>query len=258
MEAFSLAVERTFCKFSWRTDASIKMSIRMLASNSEETGQNPILAKSKSSGKITASVASSGSVKAAEIPVPGIKKGQFEKAKRETKSPSAERTESGGSKLCEQDAIDAAEPTQGLSQIGLTQTMEGIVEKEELQAEIAKQAALDKKRHEETIEGGANGGAKLDADGGAYHDHAAELDAINNTLKKEKQIRREIEDSLDEIRKEQGGQREDLGRATHVIGKLAAASLQQAEKTDGVTIFVIKKKQQNTREYFEAYIVQLL
>ena len=61
-------------------------------------------------------------------------------------------------------------------------------------------------------------------------------------MNKEKQKRRDIEDSVDEIRKEQGDQREDIGRATHVIGKLAAASIQQAEKTDGVTIFVIKKK----------------
>ena len=204
---------------------------KMLAASSEETGQNSILAKAKitasssapaGGGKIPAS-----GIKAMEPAIAGVKKDKFEKAKRETKSPSTERGEKQSGGLLNQEEIDKADSTQGLSQIPLTQTMEGVLEKDELD----KQVELDRKKHERALGGDSDDGKNI-----------ADLESINKTLQREKGIRRDIEDALDEVRKEQGEQREDLSRATHTISKLAAASLQQAEKSDGVIIFVIRRK----------------
>ena len=189
----------------------------MVASTSEDTGQNPGLARLKSAS-------SSGGIKAAEVAAPIIK-GKFDKPKRETKSPSLERRKEDG-KLCDEDAIEAATPTQGLTQ-SLTQAME---------VQLEDQAALDKQKHEEAVFG-SDGNA---VDGG-----------WKEGLEKEKSKRRDVEDSVDMLRKEQTEQRDDICKTMHVVGKLAAASLQNAEKSDGITIFVIKKKQQNTRSYFE-------
>jgi len=197
------------------------MSLKdMVASSSEDTGQNPGLARLKSAS-------SSGGIKAAEVAAPVIK-GKFDKPKRETKSPSLERRKEEDGKLCDEDAIEAATPTQGLTQ-SLTQAME---------VQLEDQAALDKQKHEKAVFG---------SDGNAVDDSWKEA------LEKEKSKRHDVEDSVDMLRKEQTEQRDDICKTMHVVGKLAAASLQNAEKSDGITIFVIKKKQQNTRSYFEAY-----
>ena len=138
-----------------------KMSLKnMVASTSEDTGQNSVLGKLKGAS-------SSGGNKAAEIAPPSIK-GKFDKAKRETKSPSLER-----GKLCEDEAIEVATPTQGL-----TQAMEVQLED-------------DKQKHDEAIFGKTEGNAT----------DSEERDYINRQLEKEKEKRRDVEDSVDMLRK---------------------------------------------------------
>lgn len=194
----------------------------MVASSGDETGQNAIL------GKLKGAAAGSSDLKATEIAPPKIR-GKFDKvAKRESKSPSLDRQ----TNLCDEEAVNAAAPTPGHTQAAaeaeasLTQAMEIQLEN-------------DKQKHDDFINN--------------KEEDTEERDYVKRQLEKEKEKRRDVEDSVDMLRREQAGQRDDICKTMHVVKKMATASLQDAEKDDGVTVFVIKKKTQNTRGFFEAY-----
>ena len=72
-------------------------------------------------------------------------------------------------------------------------------------------------------------------------------------MSSERQKRRDLEDIVDDLKAELGWQRESIAKSTHAISKLASAGLQQAERSDSIAIFVIKKKGQQARGFFEAY-----
>jgi len=208
----------------------------MVESTAEETGQNPILSKLRGA---PSSSAGGADLKASEVAPPKIKS-KFEKPKHEKKSPSAER----GSKLCDEEAVNAASPTPGLtpdSTQSLTQAMEIQLEQ-------------DRQKHAETVGTGAGDtGDRIKVDDAETKITEDDEFNFNLLLEKEKEKRREIEDDVDTIRKEQSGQRDDIVKTMHVVSKLASASLQDAERKDGVTIFIIKKKLQGTKAYFDAY-----
>ena len=187
------------------------MAVKFTASTSSASGQNSILAGSIGKG---------GNQSLNKV------NSKFAKAKEERKSPSAERagTEDGRMSkedrhklLTEKELADDEEGT-------LTQGMEYVLEKDEL----AEQAEADRKRHEAAV-GNESGGS------------------WQNDLNTEKEKRRDIEDTVDELKKELGWQRESLARNCHTIGKVANAGLQQAERADTVTIFIIKKEGEKAR-----------
>jgi hypothetical protein len=225
-----------------KASVSSSSGIKFTAAGSAGTGKNPFLAGKGKGGSERAKVVEN----------------KFGKSiKDERTSPSAERCKSvdrgkGKGKdgvekdgewtleghtrvmgLLDEKAIGEAEATQGL-----TQQMEGILEKEELDKELEKQAAADKKKHAEAVGTEAGG------------DTADGIDGINLQFNKEKEKRRDLEDKVDELKDELGWQRESIAKATHTVSKLVGASLQMAERSDGVTIFIIRKKGQQTSTWF--------
>jgi hypothetical protein len=143
------------------------MSLKdMVGSSSDETGQNPIL------GKLKGAASGSSDIKATEIAPPKIK-GKFEKAKRETKSPSLERA---ATKLCDDEAINATSPTPGNTQ-SFTQAMEIQLEN-------------DKQKHDDFIDKG-----KVESEV-TINTEERDYDERRHFYEKEKEKRRDVEDML--------------------------------------------------------------
>ena len=207
------------------------MAVKFTASASNTTGQNPFLA-----GK--------GQVENAKM----VKNAKFGKAaKEEKRSPSSHRgkgvvaEETTTSKLCDTEAIEAATPTQGS------------------ELDLEAKAEADKKRHKSAIDGNDNDGTEADEKMAEVikqqqkQEGEGENTDFTVLLEKERQKRRDVEDSMDELKSELGWQREALARATHSLSKVINSSLQTAERTDQVTIYIAKKKQEKARAFFEAY-----
>jgi hypothetical protein len=73
-------------------------------------------------------------------------------------------------------------------------------------------------------------------------------------LEVEEEKRRDLADSLEDLKREVGYQREAAARASHTLGKVVNAGLQQAERNDQVTVFVIKKKNKKEPRHFSMHI----
>lgn len=193
-------------------------SCKFVGSTGSSTGQNPFLAgKGQQSTRL------------------GQKK--FGKAKEEKRSPSTNRGKSDATDATE--AIEAATPTQG--------TDIKVAEEHDELMELEQKADADKKRHKAAIDGN-------EAADGIKKQEAEEINVdFEHLLEKERQKRRDVEDTVDELKSEIGFQRETLARTSFTLGKVVTANLQVAERADAVTIYVVKKKQEKARQFFEAY-----
>ena len=63
----------------------------------------------------------------------------------------------------------------------------------------------------------------------------------------------DLEESLDEIRREVGWQREQAAKTAHTVGKVVQAELQNSEKQDQIIVYVIKKKSEKAKPFFDSY-----
>lgn len=199
------------------------MSIKFTASGSSSTGQNSILA-------------------AIKMNKPKQDKfGKGKDAKEEKRSPSVQR-----SKTAAEEAIEAATPTQGVPVAELS---------------IEEKLEADKKKHKGAIDGDNDAAdtayAQTQADTEADEKMEVKKDGddmdFDVLLEKERRKRREVEDAVDEMKNEISWQREALAKATHSLGRVIQSSLQTAERADQITIFVVKKKTEKARAFFEAY-----
>ena len=190
--------------------------IKFTSSGSSSTGQNPLLVKMTKFGK-------------------------GKDTKEEKRSPSTQRGKSPAGEaagLCDEDAIEAATPTQGVADQELS---------------LEQVAEADRKRHKSAIDGD-----NADATDSAETDEkmlakAEEVD-FNVLLEKERQKRRDVEDALDEVKNEMGWQREALAKATHSLSRVIHSSLQSAERADQITIYVVKKKAEKARAFFDGSV----
>jgi hypothetical protein len=219
--------------------------LKFVSSSSASTGQNAILGK----GTATASLVNK----------------KFGKPKEERKSPSIERgkgrevsvepaakadtadgewTIEGHARLMGLGALVPAVPAAqpGDATQGCTQADSNADELMELE----RKADDDKKRHRAVIDGGVKADKDEDEDEKTVQSWKKELEV-------EKEKRRDLADSLDDLKREVGYQREAAARASHTLGKVVNAGLQQAERNDQVTVFVIKKKQERAKAFFDAY-----
>ena len=204
-----------------------RMAVKFTASTSSSTGQNPILA---GKGQQRSSL---------------VKDVKFGKTKEEKRPPSSGRGKAAtdteadaieeSQKLCDSQAIAAAAPTP------------------EVDAELEAQVKADKKRHKAAVDG--IDGTDKDEQMVKKDEHDAEVAEADFPLllEKERQKRRDVEDNLDELKSELGWQRETLARTQHALKKVITSSLQSAERKDQVTVYVVKKKSEKARAFFEAY-----
>jgi len=196
------------------------MSVKFTAAGSSSTGQNSILAAIKMNKPSQ------------------TKFGKGKDAKEEKRSPSVQR-----SKISAEDAIEAATPTQGVS---------------DAEASIDEKLEADKKKHKGAIDGD-NADADAAAEANTEADEKMEVKKqaddvdFDVLLEKERRKRREVEDAVDEMKNEISWQREALAKATHSLGRVIQSSLQTAERADQITIYVVKKKTEKARAFFEAY-----
>ena len=128
---------------------------------------------------------------------------------------------------------------------GCTQKEDTADEKADELMTIEQQAHEDQKRHKAVIDG-CNVKRDLEDDVEVAGNWRKELET-------EKSKRRDLEDTVDELKLEVSFNREATARATHAVGKLVVSNLQAAERADQVTILVIKKKAEKMRPFFEAY-----
>ena len=65
---------------------------------------------------------------------------------------------------------------------------------------------------------------------------------MDERLEKERNRRLEIEESMDELRREVGWQREHAARTAHTVGKIVHSELQSSERQDQIIVYLVKKK----------------
>jgi hypothetical protein len=213
-------------KFGSAETVSSNGPIKFVASSSAATGQNAILGKGAGAQS-------------------SLVQGKFGKTKAE-KSPSVERQ----AKKDEENKVADQPPVLMFPPVGptpgMTQDKREDEDDDDLMS-LEQKAAEDAKRHKRAIEREADDGRTK------QEDAAAELWAWRKDLDAEKDKRRSMEDQIDDLKLEVGFNREACAKATHVVGKLLAAQLQEAEKNDQTTIMVVKKKQEKMKAFFDSY-----
>ena len=201
-------------------------------------------------GQVGKFVSSSSAASGQNSILAGIKDTKFDKdkAKKERKSPSAERAKVSDAVTDGKANVEATDGEWNLAGHAKVMGLEpGKIEvnteaDDEDMTELERQAHEDKKRHKAAIDG-----EKADIDEGRG--------SFDAKLERERSKRLDLEESLDEVKREMGYQREAAARTVHTVGKLVQADLQAAEKQDQITVYVVKKKSEKAKAYFEAFKV---